>query len=73
VYFPLAEQTLRVDARPLRGPLRAWWYDSRTGRAHPAGGHAAGILTFISPLAGPDWILVLDTAEKEYSAPGQAA
>jgi len=64
VYFPLAEQTLRIDARTLRGPLAARWLDPRTGKRHPAGEHSADLLTFTSPIAGPDWVLILDSNEE---------
>ena len=70
VYFPLAEQSLQIDARLLAGPLNAWWFDPRTGRARPAGDHTNQILTFTSPIAGPDWVLVLDSAEQGFPPPG---
>lgn len=60
VYFPLAEQTLRIDARSLRGPLTAWWFDPRNGKHHPAGEYSADLLPFTSPIAGPDWVLILE-------------
>jgi hypothetical protein len=60
VYFPLAEQTLTVDLRPLRGHIRASWFDPRSGGTHPIGGYERNIVTFTSPIAGPDWILILD-------------
>jgi hypothetical protein len=60
IYFPLAEQTLRIDARSLRTPLNAWWFDPRNGKRHPAGKHPADLLTFTSPIAGPDWVLILE-------------
>lgn len=71
VYFPQAKQTLRVDARPLKGPLQAWWYDPRNGRSYPAGEHPSEILMFTSPIAGPDWVLVLDAAAQNFAPPGQ--
>ncbi len=70
VYFPQADQTLDVDARALKGPLTAWWYDPRTGKSHPLGEHPAGMLTFTSPLAGPDWVLVLDSVASGHPVPG---
>ncbi len=60
VYFPLAGQSLRVDLRPLAGRVKAQWFDPREGREHPAGEHPQEIVTFTSPLGGPDWVLVLD-------------
>ena len=60
VYFPLAEQSLRVDLRPLTGRVKAQWFDPRNGRFHFQGEHPNEIITFTSPIAGPDWVLVLD-------------
>jgi hypothetical protein len=60
VYFPLAKQTLTVDLRPLRGHIRASWFDPRSGETHPIGGYERNIATFTSPIAGPDWVLILD-------------
>lgn len=70
IYFPQAAQTLRVDARPLKGSLTAWWYDPRNGQSHPAGEHPNQILTFTSPIAGPDWVLALDSTQEDFPLPG---
>lgn len=69
VYFPLAEQSLRVDLRPLKGRVNAWWYDPRNGKSYPAGEYPNEIVTFTSPIAGPDWVLVLDSGEQGFPAP----
>lgn len=60
VYFPLAEQKLTVDLRQLSGKVRASWYDPRTGKEHPIGEFPNKPTTFTSPVAGPDWVLILD-------------
>ncbi len=60
VYFPQAAQTLTVDLRPLRGHIRASWFDPRTGATHPIGVFERGVMPFTSPIAGPDWVLVLE-------------
>jgi hypothetical protein len=69
-----------ADGRPVRlrldrlapGPLRATWFDPRTGRSHDAGGGGlaggpgAGEREFTPPAArgdGGDWVLVLARAE----------
>ena len=70
VYFPQAEQGLRVDLSRLSGRVKAWWFDPRNGRSHPAGKHPNEIVTFTSPIAGPDWVLVLDAALKFMSLQG---
>jgi len=71
VYFPDAEQSLRVDLSHLSGRIKAWWYDPRNGKAHPAGNYPnKGPMKFTSPFAGPDWVLVLDDMTKNLAAPG---
>ena len=62
VYFPLAGQSLQVDLRPLVGPVQAAWFDPREGRNHSIGEFPQEIVTFTSPLGGPDWVLMLDCA-----------
>ncbi len=70
VYFPLAEQSLRVDLSCLSGRVKAWWFDPRNGKTHDAGEYSNETVTFTSPIAGPDWVLVLDQALKVLSLPG---
>lgn len=60
VYFPLAEQTLAVDLRLLRDRARSSWFDPRNGKVHPIGEYARELTVFTSPIAGPDWVLVLE-------------
>jgi hypothetical protein len=60
VYFPLAGQSLQVDLRTLQAGVRSAWFDPRSGATHPLGGQANEVVTFTSPLGGPDWVLVLD-------------
>lgn len=63
VYFPMAGQSLRVDLRVLRGEVRSAWFDLRSGATHPIGMHSQGIVTFVSPIGGPDWVLVLEAEQ----------
>lgn len=70
VYFPQAEQSLRVDLSSLLGRVKAWWFDPRTGKVHAAGEYPPEIVTFTSPIAGPDWVLVLDRAAEVMPLPG---
>jgi hypothetical protein len=63
IYFPLAEQSLKVDLRPLKGRVKSQWFDPRNGKSHPAGEHPNQIVTFTSPIAGPDWVLVLESVD----------
>jgi hypothetical protein len=60
IYFPLAAQSLPVDLRFLQPGVHSAWYDPRSGSTYPLGEHASEIVTFSSPHAGPDWVLVLD-------------
>lgn len=60
VYFPLAGQSLRVDLRLLRGEVNAAWFDPRNGATYPIGTHPREIVTFVSPIGGPDWVLILE-------------
>jgi hypothetical protein len=72
IYFPTSDQTATIDLGKLRGvKLRAWWFDPRTGFAHPLGQiDRQGKKEFTSPSYGPDWVLVLDDAASSYAAPG---
>lgn len=71
VYVPQAEQSIQVDLSALAGTILAWWFDPRNGKSHPAGTYAhGGVMTFISPIAGPDWVLVLDDASAGFALPG---
>ena len=73
VYFPQAEQSLRLDLSCFSGRVKAWWYDPRNGKSHAAGEHPNEIVHFTSPIAGPDWVLVLDSLSKKFSKPGEVA
>lgn len=66
IYFPLAGQSLRVDLRLLRGEVNAAWFDPRNGATYPIGTYHREIATFISPIGGPDWVLILE-AERTLS------
>jgi hypothetical protein len=72
IYFPMNDQSASVDLTKLKpGSLKVWWYDPRTGFAHPKKDvEAKGTHTFTSPPNGPDWVLVLDAASSAYAAPG---
>ena len=72
VYFPTSDQMATVDLGKLSGTkLRGWWYDPRTGFAHPLGLIDGGAKRdFTSPSYGPDWVLVLDDAARNYAPPG---
>lgn len=73
VYFPQAEQSLRLDQSCFSGKVKAWWFDPRNGRSHEAGEHGNETVMFTSPIAGPDWVLVLDSDSENFSKPGEKA
>jgi hypothetical protein len=72
IYFPLSDQSATVNLAKLHaGKLRAWWFDPRTGFAHPAGEFDGGVnREFKTPSYGPDWVLVIDHRDAGYGAPG---
>ena len=72
VYFPVNDQSATIDLAKLSaGQVRVWWYDPRTGVGKLAGEFPGGkAQDFRSPPQGPDWILVLDDAARNYAPPG---
>lgn len=72
IYFPESDQEASVDLGRLRpGKLHACWYDPRTGASRDAGIiEDSGLRSFRSPGFGPDWVLVLDSVDAGYGAPG---
>ncbi len=51
--------------------LQCWWYDPRTGNSLDAGVlPRARSHEFTTPNVGPDWVLVIDDASKNYRRPG---
>jgi len=74
VYVPAGRKfSVRMDK--VKGPkVVAWWYDPRTGEATRLGlFDAAGTREFTPPNPGEmmDWVLVIDSADKKFSAPGK--
>jgi hypothetical protein len=64
---------VEVDLSLLAGPVKAWWYDPRNGKTFQIGEfnrnhHAA---SFTSPIAGSDWVLVLDATSADFPTPGK--
>ena len=73
VYLP-TPKPVTVDLSKIRGPVRAWWFDPRTGKAESAGEFKnAGTQAFTPPGAegAKDWVLVLDDASRGFGAPGR--
>lgn len=75
VYAPVG-RPFAVRMSAIVGPrVKAWWFDTRTGRATPIGTFAnTGERTFTPPDAGEhlDWVLVLDDAASHFGPPGAA-
>jgi hypothetical protein len=75
IYFPMNDQSANIDLAKLNAKrIRAWWYDPRAGVGSLIGEFdGAGQREFRTPPQGPDWVLVLDDAEKNYAPPGLKA
>ena len=73
VYAPVG-RPFGVRMGAITGPqVKAWWFNPRDGHATQAGTFAnTGEHTFTPPDPGEmlDWVLVLDDASKNYTAPG---
>jgi hypothetical protein len=70
-YLPAGRRRVLVDLERFpRGPLRAHWFDPRTGVATPIGSFKRlGLQSFTSPSDG-DWLLVVDEEAKKLPPPG---
>jgi hypothetical protein len=74
VYTPASRKfSVRMDK--VTGPkVVAWWYNPRTGEATRIGSFdATGTREFTPPNPGEmvDWVLVLDSAAKNFPPPGK--
>ncbi|MGO8677830.1 MAG: glycoside hydrolase family 140 protein [Limisphaerales bacterium] len=74
IYLPQGG-AMEVNLEPLQeSRLCAWWYDPRTGNAQDIGvlPHKKR-LEITAPWTGPcsDWVLVIDSTEKSFPAPGK--
>lgn len=61
-----------VDLSGLSGPVRAWWFDPRTGKATPAEVTGTGTVP-VTPPGDEDWVLVADDATRRFAPPGAPA
>jgi hypothetical protein len=72
--YSASGRPIRVRLDKITGSdVRAWWYDPRTGKATLIGQYDGdGERTFTPPTSGKnqDWVLVVDDASKNFSAPG---
>lgn len=73
IYVPVGRK-FSVRMNTITGPrVTAWWFDPRSGESRRIGEFSnEGEREFISPTPGEalDWVLVLDDAAKNFSAPG---
>jgi hypothetical protein len=76
VYAPVG-RSFKVRMEVIRGgPVTAWWFNPRDGKAQEAGSFPnEGEREFMPPDKGEmlDWVLVLDDASKDYPPPGAVA
>jgi hypothetical protein len=74
LYFP-ADSTVEVDLSKLSGDtIRAHWFDPRRGQSIEADTFPrSGKHSFKAPEWGPDWVLVLDDASRNYPVPGASS
>jgi hypothetical protein len=74
VYLP-AGADVRLTLESIRGDRYvAWWFDPRVGSAELIGeGSTREPQIFSPPRGGPDWVLVIDSADSDHPAPGAAA
>lgn len=74
IYLPYG-QTVNVALGKTSGQkIKVWWFDPRTGEAHPIGTYPnSGTRQFDPPgekTRGNDWVLVLDDAGRDFGPPG---
>ncbi|CAN5842915.1 glycoside hydrolase family 140 protein [soil metagenome] len=68
-----SRKSIVIDLGKLGGEsLNAWWFDPRDGSARKLDTfRREGRREFQPPYGGPDWVLVLDDASRDFPAPGQ--
>ena len=73
VYVPVGRKfSVRMDK--ISGPVKAWWFNPRDGKAEQIGEFEnKGTREFTPPAPGEllDWVLVLDDKSKNFPPPGQ--
>jgi hypothetical protein len=74
IYVP-SGQTFSINMTKISGgTVKVWWFNPRTGESSEVGTYPnTGTRQFSTPSnSGPDWVLVLDDASKNFAAPGKA-
>ena len=73
IYAPVGKKfSVRMDK--ISGPVKAWWFNPRDGKAEQIGEFEnKGTREFTPPAPGEllDWVLVLDDKSKNFPPPGQ--
>ncbi len=79
VYFPFLTHKYKINTDVISASkLRVWWFDPRTGESFDKGEiENTGVfeLPWGSEIktnySGPDWVLIIDDASKNYPKPGE--
>ena len=75
VYAPIGREFSIKGELLQKGMLVAWWYNPRTGKATKIGKfmNDGSALTFTPPVPNEaeDWVLVVDSADEKFGAPGK--
>jgi hypothetical protein len=80
VYFPYLTHKHKIKTGAISASkLRVWWFDPRTGESFDKGiieNTGSFELPWGSEIqtnnSGPDWVLIIDDASKEYPTPGNS-
>lgn len=73
VYYPNPAQPSQIDLTGFPESLTGWWFDPQTGMAtRITTPLKAGRQTVTSPVAGLDWVLVVDEKANNFPPPGLA-
>jgi hypothetical protein len=70
IHLPLNKE-VKIDLSKITGSIKnIFWFDPRTGSAKKMSPVQSTTATsFIPPMEGKDWILIIDDASKHYAAP----
>lgn len=68
IYLP-NQRPIKVDVSRF-GPSKGWWFNPKNGQSVSLG-DLSGVVSLKAPEFGPDAVLVIDQASKNYPAPGQ--
>ena len=72
VYTPTRRALTIAMTRIVGSQARAWWFNPATGAGTQIGNYATSGTRSFTPPTTADWVLVIDSATLNLSAPGQA-